>query len=510
MTTQLFSNNAETAPSAQIEIVDTVIAVTDGSIFSSPGATEHEMVTFNEGANVEIVKMTSRSGNNLTVVRAQEGTVAQVFSISAFVTGNVTGATLASFPQGFDNGGDAKGTNAITLQPGRAFGTEVASGTASTAISIGSTASASYAMAIGPFSTANQTRALAVGYSALASGIDGVAVGYEAAAANTGCTAIGIDTEASGVSSTAVGDQARTDNTNGTAIGFQAYAGGISSTALGTGADANASSSISIGGSTADGSNSIAIGSISNAMGINSVAIGRGAVSTGSGISFGNFVRSRLNYTCATPIAEYTQIPDWLAGAEFSGAGGTDGYLFSELMDLTGGTQWAATTAYNHGEIIEPVTPNGWQYQWYDSAFPFDDTAYTPSSSGGSEPTWPTTLGDGVTDGGGDWIAIPNTNYVLGFPTNGVFMVHKIGVIVYDYDTITVAPVVTLGTSGDNSQFVDALALEGLTAQWSVQEWYLQDPAIVSDIRINLDTLATGTELAVRFYFKGMFLRHWI
>lgn len=50
---------------------------------------------------------------------------------------------------------------------------------------------------------------------------------------------------------------------------------------------------------------------------------------------------------------------------------------------------WQASTPYSEGDFVEPPTLNGYIYE---------ATAST-GSSGGSEPSWPTTVGQTVTDG---------------------------------------------------------------------------------------------------------------
>jgi hypothetical protein len=75
-----FTNNAATTLAAGINSSVTSIAVTDGSIFPALSGGDHFYVTFDDTTNREIVKVTARSGNTLTVVRGQDNTTAQAFN----------------------------------------------------------------------------------------------------------------------------------------------------------------------------------------------------------------------------------------------------------------------------------------------------------------------------------------------------------------------------------------------------------------------------------------------
>lgn len=61
-------------------------------------------------------------------------------------------------------------------------------------------------------------------------------------------------------------------------------------------------------------------------------------------------------------------------------------------VDGAGATTWAATTAYSLDDCVKPVTPAGYYYR-----------CTAAGSSGGMEPTWPTTVGSTVVDGGATW-----------------------------------------------------------------------------------------------------------
>lgn len=75
-----FTNNAATTLAAGINSSATSISVTDGSVFPVITGSDHFYVTFDDTTNTEIVKVTARSGNTLTVVRGQDDTTARAFS----------------------------------------------------------------------------------------------------------------------------------------------------------------------------------------------------------------------------------------------------------------------------------------------------------------------------------------------------------------------------------------------------------------------------------------------
>ena len=75
-----FTNNAATTLAAGINSSVTSISVTDGSVFPALTGSDHFYVTFDDTTNREIVKVTARSGNTLTVVRGQDNTTAQAFN----------------------------------------------------------------------------------------------------------------------------------------------------------------------------------------------------------------------------------------------------------------------------------------------------------------------------------------------------------------------------------------------------------------------------------------------
>ena len=81
----VFANNASAVLAASIGPGDLTIQVAAGygALFPNPGGGDYFYVTLesNTGA-IEIVQCTARAADNLTVVRAQEGTTAQSFSLT--------------------------------------------------------------------------------------------------------------------------------------------------------------------------------------------------------------------------------------------------------------------------------------------------------------------------------------------------------------------------------------------------------------------------------------------
>ena len=106
--------------------------------------------------------------------------------------------------------------------------------------------------------------------------------------------------------------------------------------------------------------------------------------------------------TAYTPnLATHVHWSDVLAnGTEVSssGTGYTTGgqALTSKTLTVTAANSWAtawqASTVYAAGTIVIPTSPNGYLYQ-----------AETAGTSGASAPTWPTVVGETVTDSGVIW-----------------------------------------------------------------------------------------------------------
>lgn len=82
MSTPKFTNNATTTTTVRLSNTDTTIAVASGtgSLFPTLGASEHFKATLQDtNDNFEIVRVTARVDDTMTVVRGQDGTLAIPF-----------------------------------------------------------------------------------------------------------------------------------------------------------------------------------------------------------------------------------------------------------------------------------------------------------------------------------------------------------------------------------------------------------------------------------------------
>lgn len=112
----LFADNASSLLASGISSSATTLTVTasTGALFSAPGAGQYALGTLEDvDGNVEVVKITSRTGDSFVVVRAQENTTAISFASGTVFEQRVTAGMLAVFLQ--KAGGDTlSGTTTLS------------------------------------------------------------------------------------------------------------------------------------------------------------------------------------------------------------------------------------------------------------------------------------------------------------------------------------------------------------------------------------------------------------
>lgn len=103
----VFSNNASSLLASGILSTDTTLTVGagDGTLFPAIAAGQMAIVTLEDtSGNIEIVRATARTGDTMTILRAQEGTAAAAFASGSRVELRVTAGILGSLFQ--KNGSD--------------------------------------------------------------------------------------------------------------------------------------------------------------------------------------------------------------------------------------------------------------------------------------------------------------------------------------------------------------------------------------------------------------------
>jgi hypothetical protein len=98
-----FTNNASTTLAAGINTSTTTVTVASGqgALFPTLGASDHFFATLIDSSNnMEIVRVTARSTDTFTVVRAQDGTTARSFLTGDKIELRVTAAALAALQEG--------------------------------------------------------------------------------------------------------------------------------------------------------------------------------------------------------------------------------------------------------------------------------------------------------------------------------------------------------------------------------------------------------------------------
>lgn len=129
MAAQLFTNNGASTLASGITNVATsmTLATGTGSRFPALSGGDWFMLTLTQAGSEtswEVVKVTARSGDVLTIVRAQEGTTAAAWATSDKAELRVTAAALNGFVQA--TGGAASG---LTLNSGYTEGVFAVTGT---------------------------------------------------------------------------------------------------------------------------------------------------------------------------------------------------------------------------------------------------------------------------------------------------------------------------------------------------------------------------------------------
>lgn len=142
------TNNAISTLSAAITTnTQTAITLVDASKFPSLSGGEYFYATIADATNKEIVKVTARTGNNLTIVRGQDGTTAQSsFAIGSAVSLNLVAVVINELVPA--DGSGATGTWNISVSGSAASASTAAALSAVNSIALGGTGASNSGQAL--------------------------------------------------------------------------------------------------------------------------------------------------------------------------------------------------------------------------------------------------------------------------------------------------------------------------------------------------------------------------
>ena len=107
----LYTNNAATTLASGINnsVTSLTVASATGGLFPSPTGTDYFYVTLENTAGTvrEIVKVTARSTDTLTIVRGQDSTSAQTFATGDKVELRIVAAEMSALTSGSARGGNS-------------------------------------------------------------------------------------------------------------------------------------------------------------------------------------------------------------------------------------------------------------------------------------------------------------------------------------------------------------------------------------------------------------------
>ena len=223
---QLYSNAVDTTLAATLSDVATTATLTDGAGLNTPTGGDYELLVLEAFGNIEIVRMTARTGNEITITRAQESTAAQSWPSGARVFSGITAGTLSGL--------------------------------------LRNNATGNLSVAAGDSAAAAGEWSVAVGVSASAAGAIAVALGRAANAAGQASVAVGQSCDSLATGTISLGNAAYAEFEDSISIGTFSYAGittGNNAIAIGSYAGADVADALAVGaGSLAEGAGSIALG----------------------------------------------------------------------------------------------------------------------------------------------------------------------------------------------------------------------------------------------------------
>jgi len=491
MAKRLYLNNSSTTLDGALSAAATTVTVADGSLFA-PGS-EFIVATIDQGGGLmEIVHVTARSGNDLTISRGEESTTDQTHPDGTSFEARITAGMLDYLDPVKDDDGEIVIGDGASSTTGAVVIGKDASAAVEGGVAIGRGAESDGtipAICIGDNATADSTatKSVIIGDNSSTLAADNIFIGPS------------ITCSAGDSNNIILGDNLTIIDSGMVALN----AVQLSDAAVVIGQQSRAK----------DATQSVVIGNYAQAYSPNSVAIGS---------YFNNFVegstvmppqvaqRERGWYYDQYEATVYTSTPTTVA---------------SPPCDLGPGVAWSATTLQD-GDVVVPTTPNGYQYILiigYDSAPTSTyDGAYNANNTSveATEPTWPTAnQGDAVesnTDAVDQFMMVdPATGidckvsallYGIGpvkfYPTRVIFICQK-------FATLTAEPYISVGNENSATAYVNNQQLTGITEAHQMQYFDITNPKGADRVIFKLNTAGVGAsgQMMGRFLVEGYYMQ---
>lgn len=262
----------------------------------------------------------------------------------------------------------------------------------------------------------------------------------------------------------------------------------------------------------ASGTDAIALGVFAAASGQDALAIGKSAQAFSRGsIAIGQATAEREGQLIASAHACIPR-DAWTAGYGSQYSAFSESGFSSHFADLGSPPAWSSGHTVMDGDIVAPTTPNGFQYRVYAGSY-VSGASNSRTEAAGSEPTWPTVIGDSWGTGSGasqiDYVA---ANLATGMdetiPPGMVFYPSEIGFICFTHSGVTAAPFISIGTAANPTLLVNNQQLTGITGE-AQRHAFTGFKHGITDLRIKLNTAATGSGARFhgRFYARGVFIQ---
>jgi len=480
---RVFSNNIDRTLSGAISDVATTLTLSNAtglhepvSLNNSGGSTvppagsvavsipQAEMLTLlGDAGEVEIVKMTARSGNTCTVVRAQEGTTAQAWADGTRVIAASTAGTYDAFLQNWSTHAESIAIDDLRISSRWSqWGYSSADASWSLAIGIGCSADFTQATAVGGLNAYAGAYSTAIGTGATANGEESVSVGTNSENIGgdrttlVGCLALNSTDDV-----VVVGHDAYSNRTEAIVVGSATFSQQTGGVAIGRQATLYGNTDLGFGGGLAQ--HGVAIG-YQAGIGTSSENDGFGCVAVG-GFSF--------------------------VGEDASG-GVAIGYEArvenSALLGIGLGSVKVETERTCHIGAL-PAVPRNWDT--YTTA----DAAWAMCA--------PTTviMSDVV-----DLTAVADVTATIW--TGLHFFPEEVGLIITAASGVTVQPTVRFGITGTLDKYLAATLTTGLDAAHKRERFEtLASADGATSLTAGVTVGATATTLTGRFYWRGFAVR---